>query len=507
MSAIMGGIGVKAQRPVGDTLAVGHGDYLYDTCHVEGSYFPNITVGQPGRAIYDSVTGEWYSPYVDGLYVWYRLMMVQGRITSSQIDLSIYTPDSIYGFGYFEQLLHDYPNLSLRNAGPHITGQEFPVSEDLRVIGLAVCPQIRTDPEHLSLDDSRIHMAVIDTTLAGRVDEYVQLYTVVDDTTLQLRAEGPWRWDDAHRYMYFPSQYLYLDTLHPGYEIRVDSAKYAPLYEVMFDTVVPIEGSKQSFVVAGTYNNNWVRWCDTCSDELIFPEPWLCFEHPFTSYTVSRGSLDGLPIWSVGYRPYWCKVETFPWVKIPSSYIGKKEVVNIFPILDTLWGTPLMWSADGRQHHWELHYFPTDDTGNGRVLTLPEPHATLRGLVPGAEYGAVVRGLCDEENYSPWGDTLLFVMPHDTTQASDTTHTQGIRLGNLDLFTRIMPNPAQEVVNVMSSYRLESVAVYDLAGRQVLEQPAEGISAIVNVSTLPRGTYIMAIRTQQGVATKKLLVE
>jgi hypothetical protein len=143
--------------------------------------------------------------------------------------------------------------------------------------------------------------------------------------------------------------------------------------------------------------------------------------------------------------------------------------------------------------------------------------------VPGTEYSVAVRGRCDIDNYSPWSDTLLFTTPQDTVQVIDTTIqdttqvidttivdttvTQGIRtLGSLDRFTRIMPNPASEVVNVLSSYRLESVAVYDLTGRLLLEQPAEGISAVVKVGVLPRGTYIMAIRTLQGVATKKLVV-
>ena len=31
------------------------------------------------------------------------------------------------------------------------------------------------------------------------------------------------------------------------------------------------------------------------------------------------------------------------------------------------------------------------------------------------------------------------------------------------------------------------------------------MTAMVNVAALPRGTYILAIRTLQGVATKKLL--
>ena len=39
----------------------------------------------------------------------------------------------------------------------------------------------------------------------------------------------------------------------------------------------------------------------------------------------------------------------------------------------------------------------------------------------------------------------------------------------------------------------------------MLEQPADGMTATVDVSSLPRGTYILDIRTLQGVATKKLL--
>ena len=213
-------------------------------------------------------------------------------------------------------------------------------------------------------------------------------------------------------------------------------------------------------------------------------------------------------------------------------YIPGGSAINIFPILDTLFGTPcaavtgldtagvdsvwatLMWSADARQHDWEVWYRPTGDTlDGGAVVTVAVPTVTLTGLVPGTEYSVAVRGRCDIDNYSPWSDTLLFTTTQDTTEVIDTTtidttQTQGIqRLGNLDRFTRIMPNPASEVVNVLSSYRLESVAVYDLTGRLLLEQPAEGISAVVKVGTLPRGTYIMAIRTQQGVATKKLVVE
>ena len=511
-------VSVNAQRPVGDTLTIGTGDYLYqDTTHIGGHYYPWIS--DIGFIYYDFLSNQ--LDMVHNYYVNYLINRLQGQM------------------GYSE-LRYAYPNLVIKNAGPHTSGFEFYVSEDLYVKGLAACPQVRTDMrtiypyERIHIFDSNNNIeyfvprffSVIDTTMEGRLDEYLQLL-IVDSTTLRLLGEGGWRWDDAHRYMHFPSQFIF-DTII-GTMMAIDSAVYAPLYEVMFDSSVVIEG-KHWYVVAGTHNNNSVLWCDTCREDMIFPELRLCYEHYPTSYTACRADNSVSPFYPSDYtfRGVWCKVDTFPWLEVQQT-LGTRLFVNIFPILDTLFGTPcavvtgmqgvvtdsvtatLMWSADARHHDWELHYYPTDDPENDTTLRLTAPTALLTGLTPGTEYAATVRGRCDVDNYSPWGDTLLFVMPHDTTHVSDTTitdttFTQGIRQGNLDMFTRIMPNPASEVVNVLSSYMLESVALYDLTGRLVLEQPAEGISALVKVTALPRGTYIMAIRTQQGVATKKLVV-
>ena len=227
----------------------------------------------------------------------------------------------------------------------------------------------------------------------------------------------------------------------------------------------------------------------------------------------------------------WVKYDTLPWW---NNNVNQPCIdINIFPILDTLFGTPcaavtglqtvevdslwatLMWSADARHQEWEVKYRPMDDSlASDSVVTVSAPTVTLTGLTPGTAYSVRVRGLCDVciDNYSPWSDTLQFVTmftPPDTT--SDTlphiTPFHPLGIGNLDIYTRIMPNPAHDVVNVLSSYQLKSVAVYDLTGRQLLMEPADGMTATVNVSSLPRGTYILAIRTLQGVASKKLRIE
>ena len=488
---VLGGICVNAQRPVGDTIIMGSSsDYWYDSLYVDTGIIVGYNPSSNPRFHRSDVDHYWYvmRPY------FYNLLIQEMS---------------------WDTLLKYYPELTSCNGGIFISGMEYETMEDMMVLGLAVCPTIHTDPvSHIE--------HVIDTSMANRLTEYVQLYTFEGGEPL-LRAEGPWRWEDPHRYMLFPNTFdVDSGTMHVG------MTSCAPLYECMFDTGVYIEAWKsQSFMVAGTHNNNGVVWADTCYDT-IFPEPKMCIEHYATTYSCI---MTGAEINTyVNYNPVWIKYRSFPWSSFSREW--RKCDYNIFPILDTLFGThcaevtglqtvevdslwaTLMWSADARHQEWEVKYRPVDDSlASDSVVTVSAPTVTLTGLTPGTAYSVRVRGLCDVciENYSPWSDTLQFVTtftPPDTTP--DTLpwiHPHTLGIGNLDRYTRIMPNPAHDVVNVLSSYQLQGVTVYDLTGRQLLMEPADGMTATVNVSSLPRGTYILAIRTLQGVASKKLRIE
>ena len=498
---VLGGICVNAQRPVGDTIIMGSSsDYWYDSLYIDSGYIVGYNPSSNPRFNKYDVDYYWYvmCPYFQNL-------LLQEEMSQDTI-------------------LKYYPELITRTGGIYILGMEYETMDDMMVLGLAVCPTIHTDPVR-SNNPYWGSVHVIDTSMANRLTEYVQLYTFEGGEPL-LRAEGPWRWEDPHRYMLFPNTF----DVDSGI-IHVGVTSCAPLYECMFDTGVYIEAWKsQSFMVAGTHNNNGVVWADTCYD-IIFPEPKICIEHYATTYSCI---MTGIESFYVNYNPVWIKYRSFPWSSFSRDW--RKCDYNIFPILDTLFGTPcaavtglqtvevdslwatLMWSADARHQEWEVKYRPMDDSlASDSVVTVNVPTVTLTGLTPGTTYSVKVRGLCDAciENYSPWCDTLQFVtlyppyIPPDTTPDTlpHITPFHPLGIGNLDRYTRIMPNPAHDVVNVLSSYQLKSVAVYDLAGRQLLEQPADGLTATVDVSALPRGTYILAIRTLQGVATKRLVVE
>ena len=486
---LLSSINANGQRPIGDTIPVGSGDYLYTNFHDSGSYRLCIL---PSRASLD----DNYYFYLDWYYMVYNrnlwnMLMGDGQMTYNEV-LLLYP-----GIGWFN--------------GRHITGQEFTRNDELMVRGLAVCPTISDVSRLASSPLENTWPQVQDTSIAGRETEYVQLYTI-EGGLPQLQAEGAWRWEDAHRYMYFPHNYD--DSLLGPISV--------PLYETMFDSSILISG--KTFMLAGTHNNNGIVWAETSAGTRA------CWEHYPTTYSMTW--IDSL--YTTIQSVWWCRFDTLPW-SLPFSRMEAHEAaaINIFPILDTLFGTAcaavtglqtvevdslwatLMWSADARHQEWEVKYRPADDSlGSDMVVTVTVPTVTLTGLTPGTTYSVRVRGLCDVciENYSPWCDTLQFVTlytPPDTTPdiLPHITPFHPLGIGNLDIYTRIMPNPAHDVVNVLSSYQLKSVAVYDLTGRQMLLEPADGMTATVNVAALPRGTYILAICTLQGVATKRLLVE
>ena len=81
--------------------------------------------------------------------------------------------------------------------------------------------------------------------------------------------------------------------------------------------------------------------------------------------------------------------------------------------------------------------------------------------------------------------------------------------GLLGRLTGVMPNPATGKVRVLSSFGLTMVEAFNTAGEKVheLRLPDTPLTATLDVSHWPTGTYILRLHTPQGVATKKLIVK
>ena len=70
---------------------------------------------------------------------------------------------------------------------------------------------------------------------------------------------------------------------------------------------------------------------------------------------------------------------------------------------------------------------------------------------------------------------------------------------NLD----IAPNPARDVVQVITDVSILSIELFDARGSMV----SSSGEAEIALGHLPRGLYFIHIRTRQGIAVRKLIVE
>lgn len=69
----------------------------------------------------------------------------------------------------------------------------------------------------------------------------------------------------------------------------------------------------------------------------------------------------------------------------------------------------------------------------------------------------------------------------------------------------IYPNPVKDVLTVEAS-EYQNVEVFDLAGRCVISREISGV-ANIDMSQMPKGVYIVKMNDENGIATRKVVVE
>lgn len=433
-------------------------------------------------------------------------------------------------------------------------------SDTTTSIWLSMLENLRTTlPGHVILNTR-------DTSRYNRITDSMILYKPTPNGLVLLNS-APWRIEQPHRYMALPPKlfnhhnpatiislfssrgraYHSLPSMSPeeiwqfiDSTMVVDPSPVASLYETMFDKPIVVE---DSFVVAGTELNNEgsYGWVTLPALENTGYREWMwLWDHNPTRYWTLESfvplSYADTSLNMVSWRKFrhdeWLRFQTNGWYH--ADYIPDSTAIDtalrlcgrlvrtylIYPIIDIDFDTliehclpvenirvaattdtsaTLIWDAANSQH-WEVRYGILGmDWEDYFSISTATPTATLTRLNTGVQYRVFVRGWCQcDSSWGEWAEGNRITLQRQEGIADP---------GNLGRFTQLLPNPARDVVNVLSSYKMNRIAVYDLSGRKLLEQAADGISAIVDISTLPSGTYITAIYLPHGVATKKLLVE
>ena len=200
----------------------------------------------------------------------------------------------------------------------------------------------------------------------------------------------------------------------------------------------------------------------------------------------------------------------FPIIEIDSSfYDGPPQYVcpqvQNFRIAQAAEGTVVFfWDTHGDHQRWQMSYGPAGtEPEDGTIVNCPMQVGQIMGLDSCTDYVAYIRAVCNHDSivYSEWSAPLTFNIC-DTTGGSGTESIEG----GMGQYIQLFPSPATDQVQVMSSFELRSIEVYDLQGRTILTLPAEGHSAAFDVENWPKGMYVALVRTGAGNFTKKLVV-
>ncbi len=76
---------------------------------------------------------------------------------------------------------------------------------------------------------------------------------------------------------------------------------------------------------------------------------------------------------------------------------------------------------------------------------------------------------------------------------------------NLSPKVSVFPNPVKDVLNIKSEMQINSVEIYDVAGRLVKISMVNSVETIQNISKLETGMYFVKIKTDQGVDVRKII--
>lgn len=69
----------------------------------------------------------------------------------------------------------------------------------------------------------------------------------------------------------------------------------------------------------------------------------------------------------------------------------------------------------------------------------------------------------------------------------------------------VFPNPTSDFININTTEGIKSIKLYDVKGGLVISQPLSNKNPRLDISTLPKGNYLLTIETNAGTETKKII--
>ncbi len=101
----------------------------------------------------------------------------------------------------------------------------------------------------------------------------------------------------------------------------------------------------------------------------------------------------------------------------------------------------------------------------------------------------------------------LYLFPLIGEDDDDNDTVSSVASIEVDNYTYVFPNPANENITVQSSFKIHGIEIFNEQGQKVEQLNPNGYNISIDVSSYPKGTYIAKIITKSGTANKKIIVQ
>ena len=99
----------------------------------------------------------------------------------------------------------------------------------------------------------------------------------------------------------------------------------------------------------------------------------------------------------------------------------------------------------------------------------------------------------------------LYLFPLIGEDEEDTVSS--VASVEVENYTYVFPNPASENITIQSSFKIQTIEMFNEQGQKVFVTQPNSYNSTINVSSYQKGTYIIKTATKSGSATKKIVVQ
>lgn len=189
---------------------------------------------------------------------------------------------------------------------------------------------------------------------------------------------------------------------------------------------------------------------------------------------------------------------------IANDFTTEKELpsptgVRIYNITST--SANLIWDWTIEAVGYMYLYFQQKDesssSGGYTYIGTPQNIITLTSLRPNTIYEVwVVRGYPKYYDFTSPSKVIFTTLPATTRAALVKEDFQGVK---------IYSNPIEKTITVKSDIDIDELAVFDTSGKVVISDYKTEISKSIPINHLPKGVYIIKVKTKNGITTEKIL--